>query len=81
MFEYYLKDILNYNEFIDIITNIKKELKTNTLKIKVLTDFYDELIDEFTLDTIYFDINDLYTQLKEIYNYNDEIETYVFITK
>ena len=81
MYEYNLKDILNHNNLISTISNIKKELKTNILKIKVLTDLHDELIDEFTLDTIYFDINDLYTQLKEIYYYNDNINIYVSITK
>lgn len=81
MYEYYVKDILNYNELVNIISNIKKELKTNILKIKVLTNFYDDIIDEFTLDTIYFDIVDLYTQLKEIYYYNDDKNIYVSITK
>lgn len=80
MYEYYLKDILNYNKLVDIISNIKKELKTNILKIKVLTNFYDDIIDEFTLDTIYFDVVDLYTQLKEIYYYNT-IDIYVSISK
>ena len=80
MYEYYLKDILNYNKLVDIISNIKKELKTNILKIKVLTNFNDNIIDEFTLDTIYFDIVDLYTQLKEIYYYNT-IDIYVSISK
>lgn len=80
MYEYYLKDILNYNKLVDIISNIKKELKTNILKIKVLTNFNNDIIDEFTLDTIYFDIVDLYTQLKEIYYYNT-IDIYVSISK
>lgn len=81
MYEYYVKDILNYNNLIDIISNIKKELKTNILKIQVLTNFYDDIIDEFTLDTIYFDIVDLYTQLKEIFYYNDDKNIYVSISK
>jgi hypothetical protein len=81
MYEYYLKDILNYNKLVDIISNIKKELKTNILKIQVLTNFYDDIIDEFTLDTIYFDIVDLYTQLKEIFYYNDDKNIYVSISK
>ena len=80
MYEYYLKDILNYNKLVDIISNIKKELKTNILKIKVLTNFNNDIIDEFTLDTIYFDIVDLYTQLKELYYYNT-IDIYLSISK
>ena len=80
MYEYYLKDILNYNKLVDIISNIKKELKTNILKIKVLTNFNNDIIDEFTLDTIYFDIVDLYTQLKELYYYNT-VDIYVSISK
>lgn len=81
MYEYYVKDILNYNKLVDIISNIKKELKTNILKIQVLTNFYDDIIDEFTLDIIYFDIVDLYTQLKELYYYNDDKNIYVSISK
>ena len=81
MYEYKLKDMLNYNIFVDTITNIKKELNTNNLKVQVLTDSIDQVIDEFILDTIYFDSNDLFTQLKEIYYYNDEIELYISITK
>lgn len=76
--EYSLKELINYDYFNKIYDKAKAIYNTNRIKYNCYLTINNEYIDTYIVELPYTDSCNVYTQLRELYLYND-VDIYVKI--